>query len=268
MKSEYTENQQKTVWITGASSGIGLAFARAYARKGYRLILTARRRERLEELAKEVEEISGIQSRILAADLSLEGECYRICRELKDEKLDVFINNAGFGACGDFCRTKLEKEIAMLDVNVRAMHILFKYVLRKMKKQGEGTILNVGSSAGLFPGGPYMAAYYASKAYVVSLTRAVAQELKEKKSPVKVFVLCPGPVDTEFNENADVTFALKGISPEVCVEKALAGMQEKNPVIVPTRLLRLGARFQWLLPKTLLLWIIARQQKKKTKESI
>ena len=257
------DNQQKTVWITGASSGIGRSFALAYAKKGYRLILTARRKERLEKLSETVKEISGSQSRILAADLSLEGECYRICRKLKEERLDIFINNAGFGVCGEFGRTSLERELSMVDVNIRAMHILFKYAVRKMKNKGGGTILNVGSSAGLFPGGPYMGAYYASKAYVVSLTRAVAQELREKKSPVKVYVLCPGPVDTEFNESVGVKFALKGITPECCVEKALAGMEGKNPVIVPTRLLRLGIRFQWMLPKPLLLWIIARQQKKK-----
>ena len=92
------------------------------------------------------------------------------------------------------------------------MHQLFKFAVKKMEAQGFGTVLNVASSAGLLPGGPYMAGYYASKAYVVSLTRGVAEELREQHSPVYVCALCPGPVDTEFNERADVVFALRGIS--------------------------------------------------------
>ena len=106
-------------------------------------------------------------------------------------------------------------------MNVLAMHRLFKFTLRKMEP-GFGTILNVASSAGLLPGGPYMAGYYASKAYVVSLTRGVAEELREQHSPVYVCALCPGPVDTEFNDRADVVFALKGITPELCVGRSHA----------------------------------------------
>lgn len=98
-----------------------------------------------------------------------------------------------------------------------------------MEAQGFGTVLNVASSAGLLPGGPYMAGYYATKAYVVSLTRGVAEELREQHSPVYVCALCPGPVDTEFNERADVVFALRGISPELCVEEAMRGMLRHRP---------------------------------------
>ena len=122
------KKKQKTVWITGASSGIGLAFAKAYAKKGYRLILTARRQGRLEKLADNL----GVPCRIETADLFKEKECYRVCEILKEETIDIFINNAGFGNCGDFARTDLSKDMDMIRVNVEAMHILCKEVLRQM----------------------------------------------------------------------------------------------------------------------------------------
>lgn len=254
---------QKTVWITGASSGIGREFAKAYAIMGYRLILTARRRERLEELAEYVQNLAGTSCRIETGDLDSEEECRRLCKAMRDEEIHVFINNAGFGTCGSFRDTNIDKEISMIHVNVQAMHILFKYVLRKMEKQGYGQILNVGSSAGLLPAGPYMATYYATKSYVVSLTRAVAQELKESRSGVQVFVLCPGPVDTEFNERADVIFALKGITPQLCVKEALEGMRKGKTVIVPTKMLRVGMAVQRFVPMPILLRLVAMQQKRK-----
>ena len=171
----------KTVWITGASSGIGREFARRYARLGFRLILTARRRDRLETLAAELRAKHGTLCRIVPADLEQDAQITALCEALADERIDLFINNAGFGACGAFSETDAGKELSMLRVNVLAMHRLFKFTLRKMEAQGFGTILNVASSAGLLPGGPYMAGYYASKAYVVSLTRGVAEELREQQ---------------------------------------------------------------------------------------
>ena len=140
---------------------------------------------------------------------------------------------------------------------------LFRAVVRKMHAQGGGTILNVASSAGLLPGGPYMAGYYASKAYVVSMTRGVAEELREMHSPVYVCALCPGPVDTEFNDRAGVVFALRGITPELCVEEALLGMMHRKTIIVPSAFMRLCTSAQRLVPIPLLMPIVARQQKKK-----
>lgn len=253
----------KTVWITGASSGIGQEFARRYARLGFRLILTARRRDRLETLAAELLAKHGTLCRIVPADLEQDAQVTALCEALADERIDLFINNAGFGACGAFSKTDAGKELSMLRVNVLAMHRLFKFTLRKMEAQGFGTILNVASSAGLLPGGPYMAGYYASKAYVVSLTRGVAEELREQHSPVYVCALCPGPVDTEFNDRADVVFALKGITPELCVEEAMRGMLRRKTIIVPSTLMRLATTAQKLVPTPLLMPIVARQQKKK-----
>lgn len=254
---------QKTVWITGASSGIGREFARRYAKMGCRLILTARRADRLEALAEELRQAHGTVCRILTADLAREEECTRLCKELEGETLDIFINNAGFGVCGSYLETDAAKEEEMVRVNVEAMARLFRFAVRKMQAAGGGTILNVASSAGLLPGGPYMAGYYASKAYVASLTRGVAEELRQMHSPVYVCALCPGPVDTEFNDRAGVIFALKGITPEFCVDEAIHGMLHHKTIIVPSAFMRLCTSAQKLVPAPLLMPIVARQQKKK-----
>ena len=254
---------EKTVWITGASSGIGREFARRYAAMGCRLILTARRTQRLELLAQELGQAYGTRCRILAADLARQEDCCCLCRQLEGERLDVFINNAGLGVCGSLLDTDPAREEEMVQVNVAAMGRLFRFALRKMNAQGGGTILNVASSAGLLPGGPYMAGYYASKAYVVSLTRAAAWELQEAGSPVYVCALCPGPVDTEFNRRAGVAFALPGITPQQCVKEAFHGMLHRRTIIVPSALMRVCTGAQKLMPTSLLLPLVARQQKKK-----
>ena len=246
----------KTALITGATSGIGKEFAYRLADRGYRLIISGRR-------LKELEEELDVEVRIIEADLSKKKEVFALLEKLEDEDIDLFINNAGFGAAGSFLETDIKKEISMLKVNDLAMHILFKGVLQKMHAAGKGQILNVASSAGLMPGGPYMAGYYASKAYVVSLTRAVAVELSEMKSPVKISALCPGPVDTEFNERADVVFALNGISAKQCVAEALKGLDRNKLIIVPSFTMKLATVFSHLVPYPILMKITGRQQKKK-----
>lgn len=249
----------KTALITGATSGIGKEFAYRLADRGYRLIISGRRVERLKELEEELD----VEVRIIEADLSKKKEVFALLEKLEDEDIDLFINNAGFGAAGSFLETDIKKEISMLKVNDLAMHILFKGVLQKMHAAGKGQILNVASSAGIMPGGPYMAGYYASKAYVVSLTRAVAVELSEMKSPVKISALCPGPVDTEFNERADVVFALNGISAKQCVAEALKGLDRNKLIIVPSFTMKLATVFSHLVPYPILMKITGRQQKKK-----
>ena len=238
---------QKTIWITGASSGIGREFARRYAAMGCRLILTARRADRLQTLAKELHAAHGTECRIETADLSRAEACSRLCEVLAEEHIDIFINNAGFGVCGSILETEEAREEEMIQVNVAAMARLFRAVVRKMHAQGGGTILNVASSAGL----------------LVSMTRGVAEELREMHSPVYVCALCPGPVDTEFNDHAGVVFALRGITPELCVEEALLGMMHRKTIIVPSAFMRLCTSAQRLVPIPLLMPIVARQQKKK-----
>ena len=137
----------KYAMITGASSGIGREFARQLVRKGYSLILVARRRKRLEKLAQELVKY-GCQTEIITADLSRPEECVRVMKETKEFPIKIFINNAGFGACGDFTDTDAATELQMIDVNVKAMHLLMKLMLKKMEKQeNHGYILNVASSA-------------------------------------------------------------------------------------------------------------------------
>jgi hypothetical protein len=268
------------VLITGASSGIGACFARRFWAEGYSLILVARRAERLQELkaelcAKRQDEDNngtldatgnqpGIQDvTVIPTDLSKTQNVEELFKEISDKKLSIFINNAGFGDCGKFCETDAGKDMSMIDVNVKAMHLAMKHALRRMKMQGNGYILNVASSAGLLPGGPYMATYYATKAYVASLTRAVACELKESGSRIYVGALCPGPVDTEFNSVANVEFALKGISPEECVDYAVAQMKKRKTVIVPTNQIKLVVFGGKIFPSELVVRMTAHQQRKK-----
>lgn len=253
--------------ITGASSGIGECFARKFAKMGYSLVLVARRMDRLEALARELtESYDHITCKVIAADLSNVSECKRMMKEIAGIKVSFFINNAGFGDCSLFVEGELNKELEMVDVNVKAMHTLTKLMLHKMEMQRGGYILNVGSSAGLFPAGPYMATYYATKAYVVSFTRAIAEELASHHSPVYIGVLCPGPVNTEFNSVANVKFALKGISPQECVDYAISQMRRRKVTIVPTILLKAGIFGGRFIPTKILVKMVGHQQKKKIYE--
>ena len=245
--------------ITGASAGLGTEFAKQLAAKGYKLILTARREDRLQAL----EETLPVECIIIPADLSKKEEVFSFFDLIKEYKIDIFINNAGFGDCNSFLNSDLEMELDMVDVNIKAMHILCKKMLQKMQKENHGYILNVASSAGLLPAGPYMATYYATKAYVSSLTQAIARELKEMDSKVYVGALCPGPVDTEFNDVANVEFALKGITSEYCVEYAIQQMIKRQTVIVPTLLMKASTMAGRLAPRDLAIKITAGQQKKK-----
>ncbi|MBQ8632450.1 MAG: SDR family oxidoreductase [Lachnospiraceae bacterium] len=245
--------------ITGASAGLGTEFAKQLADKGYKLILTARREERLKNLAESLP----VECVIIPADLSQKEECLRFFELIKDYKIDIFINNAGFGDCNSFLESDLDMELDMVDVNIKAMHILCKKMLQKMQKENHGYILNVASSAGLLPAGPYMATYYATKAYVSSLTQAIAQELKEMDSKVYIGALCPGPVDTEFYDVANVEFTLKGITPEYCVEYAIKQMIKRQTVIVPTLFMKASTTMGRFAPRNLAIKITAGQQKKK-----
>jgi short-subunit dehydrogenase len=183
--------------------------------------------------------------------------------EIADKKIGIFINNAGFGDCGCFLETDEKKELAMIDLNVKALHLLTKLVIRKMDYQEGGYLLNVASSAGLMPAGPYMATYYATKAYVASLTRAIARELEEIGSNVYIGALCPGPVDTAFNYVANVEFALPGISAEECVAYAIRQMKRRKTVIVPTLSMKAATTLGRLIPPDLSIRLTGHQQKKK-----
>ena len=256
---EMERYMKKYAVVTGASSGIGMEFAKILAKEGYGLILTSRREERLEKIKKTVK----TECEIIAADLTKEIECYRLYHAVEDKPIAVWINNAGFGDCCKFRKGDIQKEMDMVSVNVKAVHLLTKLALRKMSRQKFGSILNVASCAGLMPAGPYMATYYATKSYVASLTRAIAEELRSEGSPVYIGCLCPGPVDTEFNQVADVDFALKGIRPSYCARYAWKKMKRRKTVIIPTLSVKLAMTFGRFLPEELYIRIAAHQQKKK-----
>ncbi len=224
-----------TALITGASSGMGRDMARYLAAKGYDLILAARRRERLEKLAAD---LSGVNVRIIESDLSVEENCFRLYEDTKNSGVDFLINNAGFGVYGKFSEVPLERELELINTNIKAVHILTKLFIKDMIARNSGNILNVGSAAGFLPG-PTFSSYYASKNYVVRLSEALHEEMRRDKINVGVSVLCPGPVKTEFNAVADVRFAVKGLESEYvakyAIDKALAGKM----VITPGKLLKL-----------------------------
>lgn len=223
--------------ITGASSGIGRDMARELSKKGYDLILVARNQVGLDQIKSELEqENSKIEIKTYAMDLAIKENCYRLYERVQD--IDVLINNAGFGLFGKFKETDLEKEVDMINTNVNAVHILMKLYLKEMIKNDKGHILNVASITGFMPG-PLMATYYATKNYIVSLTRAIHKELKKEHSNVKVSLLCPGPVDTNFNNVANVKFKIHGLTSEYVAKYAIKNMLKGKLIIVPGKLIKI-----------------------------
>lgn len=247
----YFISPEKWAVITGASSGIGQEMARELSKRGYGVLLIARRLDRLERLS---ESLHG-ESMVFCADLSKLDGPKKIINFIKEKNInvEVFINNAGFGDLGYFTETSLSKELEMQNVNIRSMHILMKHFLKVFEKNERGYILNVASSAGLMPGGPKMSTYYATKSYVVSLTNGVATELKQQKSNVYVGALCPGPVSTEFNDVAGVKFSLSGISPKMCAKYAIRKMFERKVIIVPSLAMKTTVKIAKLAPTKLVL---------------
>ena len=234
--------------VTGASSGIGRDIARELSRRGYDLIITARRRDRLEELAEKLP----TRVRVIEMDLSRADNCRRLHELTAEEPVDVLINNAGFGVFGAFEESDLERELEMLDINIRATHMLTKLYLRDFLRRGEGMILNVSSSAAFLPG-PLLSSYYASKAYVLRLTEAIHEELRRKGSAVYIGALCPGPVKTEFDRVAGVHFSVKGMDSGRVARYALDQMFRRRMVIIPGAQMKLARQMTRLLPQQMLL---------------
>lgn len=247
--------------ITGASSGIGRDMARNLAKRGYDLALVARNQEGLDKIKKELEiENSNIKIKTYSLDLSIKENLYKLHEDVTN--IDILINNAGFGTFGKFAETDLEKEINMINTNVTAVHILTKLYLKDMIKENKGHILNVASIAGFMPG-PLMATYYATKNYVVSLSRAINRELKKEKSNVKISILCPGPVDTNFNNVAGVKFNLRGKSSEYVAEYAIKNMLKGKLIILPGVTIKLAKAFSEIFPDIIKEKIAYHMQKKK-----
>ncbi len=244
--------------ITGASSGMGRDMARYLSSLNWDLILVARRKDRLEDLARELK----VKVKIIEMDLLVEDNVLKLYEEVKDDNIDLLINNAGFGLFGKFWETSLERELEMIDLNVKTYHILTKLFLRDFIKKNQGMILNVCSSAG-FLAGPNMATYYASKNYVTKLTLAIHEELKKEKSKVVISALCPGPVDTEFNQVAHGKFALKGLNSFQVAKYAIDKTFKHKMIIVPGLMMKIGLFFSHFVPWNLLLKITYKIQYRK-----
>lgn len=248
------------ILITGASSGIGRDMARVFHRMGHTLFLAARNTNRLNSLRDELDS----KPTVIPADLSDEDACVGLYNKLKDEGIDVLINNAGFGLFGYFDKTDLSRELEMIDINIRAVHILTKLFLKDFEERNSGYILNVASSAAFLPG-PLMSVYYATKAYVLRLSCAVAEELRRKGSDVYIGALCPGPVDTEFNRTAGVTFDLRSLPSDKVAEYAVRRMLRGKKIIIPGITIKLGVFFERFLPTSLAARISYNIQKSKGK---
>ena len=242
--------------ITGASSGIGRDIAKELSQKGYDLILVARNLEKLNEVKEKLE--TNIET--VSMDISNPENCKQLYEKYKD--IDILVNNAGFGDCGYFDKTNLEKELQMINTNIVAYHVLTKLYLKDMKAKNSGKILNVASIAGFMPG-PLMATYYSTKAYVVRLSEAIREELKKENSKVQISILCPGPVNTNFNKVADVQFALKGLSSEYVAKYTIDKLFKGKFYIVPGWKIKLARFGSKIAPNNLVAKICYNMQRRK-----
>lgn len=219
------------VLITGASSGIGKELAKIYAKRNYQLILIARNKEKLEDTKKEIiKETNNSKVHLEFMDISIRENAIKLYEKYSD--IDILINNAGFGTCGEFINTDFEKELKMIDTNIVAYHILTKLYLQTMVKRDSGKILNVASIAGFLPG-PLMATYYATKNYIVTMCESIREELIKRNSKVVLSILCPGPVDTNFNKVADVKFNMRGANSKDVANYAVKNLDKNKFYIIP-----------------------------------
>ncbi|HEX8622078.1 MAG TPA: SDR family oxidoreductase [Allosphingosinicella sp.] len=241
--------------ITGASAGLGAEFARQCRKRGETVVLVARREDRLNELRSAL----GDGVFVHAADLTRPDRIEALFPWLESQGLEVetLINNAGFGATGIFAATPRERLLEMIDLNVRSLTDLCRLVLPAMIERRSGGILNVASTAA-FQAGPYAAVYYASKAYVLSLTEALHHETKG--SGVRVSALCPGPTATEFFEVAGAPnskLAKVAVRPEGVVAAGLRGLDRNDPIVIPGIANKVGAFGTRLMPRSALRRIVA-----------
>ncbi len=248
------------VLITGASSGIGRDLAREFAKRKYNLVLVSRNTEKLEELKKEFEAEYKVKVEYFSRDLSKKDECIDLYNKARN--IDILVNNAGLGDFGFFSETELEKDISIIETDVIAMHILTKLYLKDMKEKNSGKILNVASIAGFLPG-PLMATYYASKNYVVRLSESIREELKKEKLNIKISILCPGPVKTNFNNVANVKFELKSLSSEYVAKYTIKKFLKDKFYIVPGFTVKCAKFFSKIVPTPILAKFTYYMQKKK-----
>lgn len=244
---------RKIVMITGATGGIGMALAKEFIRCGYRLILVASREERLRRLTARLERACPTcVVAVIRQDLSISGAAAKLYGKLREKNIqvDILVNNAGIGLVGEEIHLPLIKERKMIGLNISAVTELTHLFLRDMCQRGEGKILNV-ASVGAFQPGPYTAAYYATKSYVASFSRALRVEAREHG--VQISVLCPGTTRTEFFERAGSSVPMWAMSADRVARAAVRGLEKNKEIIVPG----IGNRVLQLLPERIKLRGIA-----------
>lgn len=248
--------------VTGASAGIGEAFARHLAAKGTNLVLAARRLDRLDLLLRDLE----ADVCLVQADLTTDEGRDRLWREVEDlgTSVDLLVNNAGFGLEGEFWRMDRTQQLQMVQTNVIALTDLAHRFIRLRCREGSGALVNVGSVVGFHPV-PYMSVYAATKSYVLSFSEALAEEVAD--SGVKVLALCPGPVPTEFQQVAGTSIEgveqLVAVTPDKVVEEGLAALARGERVWVPGEVMRLTSQAARFLPTRLVTWLNSRRKGKK-----
>ncbi len=256
---------RETVLITGASTGIGRELARLFAADGSRLVLVARRADRLQELADELRDQHKTESIVIPEDLSDVSAPRKLLDELarKNIEIDVLVNNAGFGAIGSVAELG-DKQAAMIKVNVLALAELTRSLTPGMIARRSGGVLNVGSTAGFQPG-PFMAVYYATKAFVLSYTEALAEELKD--TGVKVTCLCPGPTATDFAKTAKVEDTVLFNTGQMTAAKVAKvgyrGFRRGRAIVIPGLLNKIGALAVRFVPR-----IVARKYTRQLQKTI
>ena len=233
--------------ITGASAGLGVEFARQLSAKGHRLVLVARRKDRLDALAKELG-----NARAVKADLGKPGAAAKLLADLDaaGEQIDLLVNNAGFGLKGRFAKLDGARQREMIDLNIGALTDLCRLVAPRMIARKSGAILNVASTAAFQPG-PGMAVYFASKAYVLSFTEALHEELKPHG--IKVSALCPGPTATEFGAVAGFGeksgFERLAMDAATVVRTGLRGLEKNHAVVVTGAVNKIAAASTRFVPR-------------------
>ncbi|HYR85193.1 MAG TPA: SDR family oxidoreductase [Terriglobia bacterium] len=230
-------NGRNTALITGASGGIGLEFAKLFAKDGHNLVLVARNGAKLSQVAAELQRLFGISVKPVARDLSDVAASRALFDELQREGLavDILVNNAGYGKFGDFANIDIEESLGQIQLNITALTGLTRLFLAPMLERRGGRILNVASTAGFQPG-PHMAVYYATKAYVMSFSEALADEVKDKG--VTVTCLCPGVTLTGFHQRAETgeTVLFKTMRPmdaATVARKGYRGLMAGKVMVIP-----------------------------------
>lgn len=257
------QSTRQTALITGASGGIGLEFARIFAREGYNLVLVARTEKALNDLAADLRARHGIEVRVIAKDLSQPAAPKELYDEVGDAGIavDVLVNNAGFASYGPFAEIDLQKELEEIQVNVATLTHLSKLFIRPMLARKRGKILNVASTAAFQPG-PLMAVYYATKAYVLSLSEAIAEEVRGQG--VTVTALCPGPTESGFQKRADMQESklVQGglMSASAVAEAGYKALMEGQTVVVPGLFNKVGTLLPRFVPRRMATRIVMNMQ--------